>query len=92
MARSRGLHYRQEYLCIFHEQFEQPLRVYLLNNGIIEKEITHEHAFVGYSPVVFALTFKKEEARQNLEIIFIHGKLNPGDKPSEKIILGLLSQ
>ena len=91
LNRSRDLHFRQEYLCMHHEHFEKPLNVYLLNKGKIVKEITHDHAFVGYHPVIFALSLKPEEAHTNLEIIFSHEPLHPGHKAGKKVILAFLS-
>jgi len=49
-----GLHYSQEYLCFAKESFLQPLRVYLVNNRQIIKDITNLNLFVGYCPLVFA--------------------------------------
>lgn len=50
-----GLHYPQDYLCFAAETFQQPLHLYLVAQGLVLKDITHHHAFVGYCPVVFAL-------------------------------------
>ena len=74
-----------------HEHFDQPLNVYLLDKGKVVRDITGEHAFVGYHPVVFALSITMEEAHQNLEIIFSHESLSPGHKPGKKVILAFLS-
>src|SRR5262245_53492495 len=50
-----GLHYPQEYLCLAKETFENSLRVYLVANGNIIKDITNEHVFTGYNPLIFTL-------------------------------------
>jgi hypothetical protein len=55
LNRFNGLHYRQEYLCTGLETFENPLHVYLVDNGKVIKDITNQHCFVGYCPLVFAL-------------------------------------
>jgi hypothetical protein len=91
LNRSRGLHFGQEYLCMHHEHFEQQLNVYLLDKGKIMKDITFDHAFVGYHPVVFALSIDLAEAHPNLEIIFSHEQLLPGHKPGRQVILAFLS-
>ena len=50
-----GLHYPQEYLCLAKETFENSLRVYLAADGNIIKDITNEHVFCGYNPLIFTL-------------------------------------
>jgi hypothetical protein len=91
LNRSRGLHFRQEYLCIHHEDFDQPLNVYLLEKGKVHKDITGLHAFVGYHPVVFAMLFEKDDAPTKLDVIFSHDKLGLGIKPGKQVILAYLS-
>jgi len=49
-----GLHYPQEYLCIACESFEQPLHLYLIEDGKVIKDITNLHVFVGYNPLIFS--------------------------------------
>jgi hypothetical protein len=51
-----GLDYKQEYLCLDNESFEQPLHAFLLRDGNPFKDITNAHAFVGYCPLIFALS------------------------------------
>ncbi len=50
-----GLYYPQEYLCLAHESFEQPLHAFLINEGRVIKDITKLHSFVGYHPLIFSL-------------------------------------
>ncbi len=50
-----GLHYAQEYLCLAKESFPNPLHVYLVLGNKIIKNITNDHLFVGYSPLIFAI-------------------------------------
>ena len=50
-----GLHYPQEYLCLAKETFENSLRVFLAADGNIIKDITNEHVFCGYNPLIFTL-------------------------------------
>lgn len=65
-----GLHYRQEYLCLAAETFQQPLRTYLVHSNKVLKDITNQHAFVGYHPVVFVFPAMKELETTAIEIIF----------------------
>src|ERR671913_759264 len=90
LSRSTGLHFRQEYLCLHHEHFDQPLNVYLTNKHRVLKDITHHHAFVGYYPLIFALSIQVTEANTELEIIFSHKKLNPGENAGKKVVLACL--
>jgi len=50
-----GLHYRQEYLCLAKEAFQQPLYVYLVAGRKVVVDVTDLQIFVGYSPLVIAL-------------------------------------
>ncbi|HMK02624.1 MAG TPA: hypothetical protein VK489_00450 [Ferruginibacter sp.] len=54
LTKLNGLHYTQEYLCFAKESLSQPLHVYLVNDKCVIKDITNQHAFVGYSPLVLA--------------------------------------
>jgi hypothetical protein len=54
-TRINGLHYRQEYLCLAQQSFQQPLYVYIVENGKIICDVTFSHSFVGYCPLIFAL-------------------------------------
>jgi hypothetical protein len=49
-----GLHYKQEYLCLAKESFQDPLHAYLISENKVVREITAHHLFTGYSPLVFA--------------------------------------
>ncbi len=52
-----GLHYGQEYLCLALEKMQQPLYAYFINrNREVIRDITSTHLFVGYKPVILALT------------------------------------
>ena len=74
LERLNGYHYRQEYLCLADEPFTQPLYAYIMSGDAIENNITNNHLFVGYSPLVFALEIFKNE----LDIRFSHDLLTPG--------------
>jgi hypothetical protein len=55
LAKVNGLQYKQEYLCVANEFFQEPLYVYLLQDDGTCCDITYLHKFVGYCPLIFAL-------------------------------------
>ena len=55
LEKLKGLHYRQEYLCIPYEHFTRPLHVYAIIDQTIITEVTREHLFVGYAPLIIVL-------------------------------------
>jgi hypothetical protein len=87
-----GLHFSQEYLCLSKELFEQPLHVYLVENARIIKDITQSHLFVGYSPLVFALSsMTLGENRDNLDIVLTSKPLHPNEIAAKKDAIARLS-
>lgn len=54
LNRFNGLDYRQEYLCLAKETFQQPLYVCVIENDKVILDVTCSHNFVGYSPLIFA--------------------------------------
>ncbi len=83
-----GLHYPQEYLCFARESFHQPLHVYLVNKTHIIKDITNQHWFVGYCPLVFA--FSGADWPASLQLIFSHRLLLPNEIFSKEDALASL--
>jgi hypothetical protein len=55
LTKVNGLQYKQEYLCLANESFQEPLYVYLVQGDGTCCDITHLHKFVGYCPFVLAL-------------------------------------
>jgi hypothetical protein len=55
-----GLNYKQEYLCLAKESFQDPIHVYAISGNKVIREITDHHLFTGYSPLVFAFPSFKE--------------------------------
>lgn len=88
LTRFNGLHYPQEYLCFARGFFYQPLHVYLVNDTRILKDITNQHLFVGYSPLVFA--FSLSGLPSFIKLIFSHELLRPNEPYDEKDALALL--
>src|SRR5881396_635034 len=88
-----GLHYHQEYLCLAKESFDQPLHVYLVHNSTVIKDITELHLFVGYSPLVFALSSYNlpPSESQIINVVFCHRSLQPNEKLKKKDAIALLS-
>ncbi|MEO6539626.1 MAG: hypothetical protein ABIN74_01500 [Ferruginibacter sp.] len=77
-----GLHYSQEYLCFAKGSFEQPMYVYLVNQKHILKDITKQHLFIGYCPLVFA--FPDPDLPGSLQLIFSQQLLLPNEIFSAK--------
>jgi hypothetical protein len=86
-----GLHYPQEYLCLAHETFEQPLHAYLIDDGIPIKDITKLHSFVGYSPLIFSLSSAAIDPIRSstINIAFTQHELHPNGsfKPKDAIAM-----
>jgi hypothetical protein len=83
-----GLHYPQEYLCFAKETFPDPLHVYLINNKRIIKDITSQHLFVGYCPLVFAFSFA--DLPSSIQIIFSNRVMQPNEIFTAKDALATL--
>ena len=77
-----GLHYRQEYLCLARESFAQPLHAYLVSDKQVIKDITNDHLFVGYCPLV--LCFSNIELPKAINIIFSQRLLQPNEIFTQK--------
>jgi flavin reductase (DIM6/NTAB) family NADH-FMN oxidoreductase RutF len=87
-----GLHYRQEYLCLAKESFQNPLHAYFVNDSHIVKDITNEHLFTGYSPLIFTLNSSEfKEPFFTIKIAFSQLSLQPNDFFKERDALAELS-
>ncbi|HET7896644.1 MAG TPA: hypothetical protein VFL47_03225, partial [Flavisolibacter sp.] len=81
LEKLNGLQYRQDYLCFATEAFQEPLQLYLVQQGSVLKDITHLHAFVGYCPVVFALPQNEQlQSLPVMETVFSRERLFAGEK------------
>lgn len=83
-----GLHYPQEYLCLNKNEFQPTLHVYLSENGCIIKDITNEHLFVGYSPLIIALDSYQSE---NANVIFSDQSLSLNETAAKNKIIAAIS-
>jgi flavin reductase (DIM6/NTAB) family NADH-FMN oxidoreductase RutF len=87
-----GLHYQQEYLCLAKESFQNPIHAYFFRGGQVIKDITKEHLFTGYSPLIFTLTSSDlKEPFSNIEIAFSQRSLQPNDLFKKRDALAWLS-
>lgn len=78
-----GLYYPQEYLCLAKESFQQPLHVYLTSEDKIVKDITNEHLFTGYSPLIITLS-SSTGLPDKIEILFTNKVRNPNESFRKK--------
>ena len=86
-----GLQYPQEYLCIDKETFSNPLHVYIVKAFHAVKDITNQHLFLGYSPLVFAIPAEPgEEFAEQIRLIFSNENYEPGNKILVKDIIAAL--
>ncbi|WP_276501950.1 hypothetical protein [Terrimonas pollutisoli] len=87
-----GLHYQQEYLCFSKEALAQPLHVYLTAEGQIIKDITDQHLFTGYNPLIITLAGESHsQLPVNITIIFAQKVFLPNDFFEQKAALATLS-
>ncbi len=92
LTKINGLHYRQEYLCLAKESFQNPIHAYFVKDGHIIKDITNEHLFTGYSPLIFTLISSElKEPFSNIEVLFTQQSLQPNDLFRERDALASLS-
>ena len=92
LTKLNGLHYQQEYLCLAKEPFQNPIHAYLVRDGHVTKDITNEHLFTGYSPLIFTLIFSDlKEPFSNIEMFFSQRSLQPNDLFKKRDALAWLS-
>jgi flavin reductase (DIM6/NTAB) family NADH-FMN oxidoreductase RutF len=89
-----GLHYPQEYLCLAKESFQNPLHVYLISGNKIFKNISSEHLFTGYSPLIITLyssPANKQDPPAAIDIAFSHQFCQPNEFLAKKDAIARLS-
>jgi hypothetical protein len=87
-----GLYFSQEYLCLSNESFVEPLHVYLVENSRIIKDITQSHLFVGYSPLIFALSsLALAESGRTIDLLFTGKPFHPNEIAAKKDAIASLS-
>lgn len=94
LNRLNGLYYKQEYLCLAKGSFQQPLHAYLPAGKQIIKDITNQHLFIGYSPLIFALhspSVSEGELTENIDIIFSERDIKPNEFLEKKDAIATLS-
>ena len=92
LTKLNGLHYQQEYLCLAKEPFQNPIHAYFVKDGHVIKDITNEHLFTGYSPLIFTLISSDlKEPFSNIEMFFSQRSLQPNDLFKKRDALAWLS-
>jgi flavin reductase (DIM6/NTAB) family NADH-FMN oxidoreductase RutF len=87
-----GLHYPQEYLCLAKESFQQPIHAYLVNDKGVIKDITDQHLFTGYSPLILTLNSPTDQKLPDeIDIAFSQKSLQPNDFFKQKDAIASLS-
>lgn len=78
-----GLTIPQEYLCLSMEKLENPLCIFLTTRNKEFWNITSNHLFLGYRPLIMAIVIKKENeamlAEEMVCLNFVHGEPERGD-------------
>ena len=92
LTKLNGLHYQQEYLCLAKEPFQNPIHAYFVKDGHVIKDITNEHLFTGYSPLIFTLISSDlKESFSKIEMFFSQRSLQPNDLFKKRDALAWLS-
>ena len=68
-----GYAYRQEYLCLADGPPPHSLHAYIVINNTVVSDITHQHLFTGYCPLIFAFSANQQpqlSGMEELEICF----------------------
>jgi len=92
LTKLNGLHYQQEYLCLAKEPFQNPIHAYFVKDGHVIKDITNEHLFTGYSPLIFTLISSDlKEPFSKIEMFFSQRSLQPNDLFKKRDALAWLS-
>ncbi len=91
LSRLNGLRYPQEYLCLAKGTFTQSLNAYLIIDGRVIEDITKTHNFVGYSPVIFALSSNLIPAdKEEITLAYSSKLFYPNEKFIQKDAVALL--
>ena len=92
LTKLNGLHYQQEYLCLAKESFQNSIHAYVVKDGQVIKDITNEHLFTGYSPLIFTLRSSDlKEPFSTIEMCFSQRSLQPNDLFKKRDALAWLS-
>ncbi len=90
LEKCNGLHFKQDYLCLDQSTFQHPLQVYQVVNGRITHDLTSLHAFVGYSPMVFAMPSTPLIPADTIELAFTRRPFVPNGDFDKKDAVALL--
>ncbi|CAN5829149.1 hypothetical protein BH11BAC4_BH11BAC4_07150 [soil metagenome] len=89
LEKLNGLHYRQEYLCFAKESHTEPLHVYLVQDQHITKDITNQHLFTGYCPLIFVFP-ADNQLTESIQLLFSQKLLIPNEVFEQKDALAIL--
>jgi hypothetical protein len=84
LTRLNGLAYRQEYLCLSFENFKNPLRFHLYAGEHFISDITDDHVFSGYCPLVLSFWSGSGTWPAKLQLRIRSSPLPPNDKTGTK--------
>lgn len=85
-----GLYFPQDYLCITKENFPSQLQLYLTSCHRIIENLTQNHVFAGYCPLVFAF-YSSKTLPGNIDLVFSHHSLQPNEIFVKKDAIARLS-
>jgi hypothetical protein len=87
-----GLYYPQEYLCLDKESFRYPLHAYMVSDNLVIKDVTTDHLFTGYCPLIFTFTCDKVNFPQTerINIVFSLQQFQTNELIPEKDAIAIL--
>ncbi len=94
LQKLNGLHYHKEYLCMVKEQHTKSLHAFFVFENKVVKDITGQHLFTGYSPLIFVLPSINEidlSKQSIIKIIYSISSLEMEATVSKKDIVAILS-
>ena len=89
-----GLKFSKEYLCFPCESIRDFLYAYLVSGSKVIKDITKQHAFVGYKPLLFSISGihpSGEDLPHRIRVVFTNSFFHPNDSMEKKDALATLT-
>lgn len=83
-----SLNYNQDYLCL-DKSNHSSLKLYHVNRGIIVKDVSQCHAFIGYNPLIFVFPVD-DKASETIKLVFTEFNHSPNEKFHEKDAVAIL--
>jgi hypothetical protein len=88
-----GVSFPQEYLCLDASSFDQSPRLLLYIDGRYRKDVTHEHVFSGYSPLLFSFGSNNRDPSdfpEKIQLRLVSDNTNINEAGREKDALAVL--